>query len=312
MQGLIKKIQIVTIVLFGAIVVMSCNKTQDQEYYQTEDIPEFPTEQRTGSEQDTTSNKAVIDSVKAINAKTDSLQTAQSQFNDRLQSCENQIKDVNRSSALYILMALCVGGVTALISIVAIFKCVRIKDSLKRHRAEIEKIKLGLSNLQINFQHGYNQITPHRGTTSDEYYTLSRRIQALEQKLLISTQPAMPSHATVIADKTETDNRTSYFGTPSHAQGDSAYFKKEFTHRDSDVMFVASISGEIAEFKPIEDGGTARLGTLTSSEPMKLAVEFIGCAPSEANSMRVESPGTVEFDGERWYIKDKTKVRLMK
>jgi hypothetical protein len=187
-----------------------------------------------------------------------------------------------------------------------------IKARLDRHRKDIDEQKLQLGNMQYSLGNGHSS-TIRSTSTSDDYYKLASRLSSVELQLRSISQPnnRIEDQQSHVIGQPVIQTSNVYFGTPSQAQGDSAYFKKEFKHRDSEVMFSAVITGDNAEFRPIE-GDTASLGTLKSSDTMKLAVQFEGCAPSEANSMQVILPGIAKFDGERWYIRKKTLVRLMK
>jgi hypothetical protein len=307
MKNLFSIFKLFTIVLLGTMVLTACDKSQAQ--------PQEQTQEGQGTEvtkTETKTDQAVLDSIKTITVKTDSICKKQDELCDQLNTIDNQVKEVKRSSSLYELVAVSCGLLALILAIIALAKAIGNNKRLDRHRNEIDDLKRQLTDSKFQ-PNNYTNASSSRNNNSSDYYKLASRIDSLEKKL--NSPKAQPTrkedNPPIVIDNPVSQKRDAFFGTPSQAQGDSAYFKKEFKYKDTEVMFSAEITGDNAEFKPIE-GNTASLGTLKSSDTMKLAVQFEGCAPSEANSMQVLLPGIAKFDGERWYIKKKTVVRLIK
>jgi hypothetical protein len=308
MKNWFSTVKLFTIALLEVMVLVACNQSQAQEESPQQDVAGESAQTIHGA----TPDKVVLDSIRAIAMKADSLDRAQHDFDTRLSDVNNQLTETKRASSLYLLIAFCCAAIALIVAIMACSKTRNIKARLDRHRKDIDEQKLQLGNMQYSLGNGHSS-TIRSTSTSDDYYKLASRLSSVELQLRSISQPnnRIEDQQSHVIGQPVIQTSNVYFGTPSQAQGDSAYFKKEFKHRDSEVMFSAVITGDNAEFRPIE-GDTASLGTLKSSDTMKLAVQFEGCAPSEANSMQVILPGIAKFDGERWYIRKKTLVRLMK
>jgi hypothetical protein len=307
MKNLFSTFKLFTIVLLGAMVLSACNKSQAQPQDQPQDGQETE-----APKTEIQSGQQALGSIQTVKNKTDSTCKAQERQSNHKNGPNNQNKEDKRDDSLLTIIAICCSLLALAIAIFTTKKTIAATDRLNRHRNDINSLKNQLSESKA-IPIGYSNTLSSKNNTSYDCFKLSKRIDEIERKL--NSKQTQPTHKEdnppIVIDNPVSQKREAYFGTPSQAQGDSAYFKKEFKYHDTEVMFSAVIIEDNAEFRPIE-GNTASLGTLKSSDTMKLAVQFEGCAPSEANSMQVILSGIAKFDGERWYIKKKTVVRLIK
>jgi hypothetical protein len=332
MKKLFSIFKLFTIALLGAMVLTACDRISNAGDSQSstndsiigqEQADSAKNNDKTGTEKDSKqqSIKELSNRVNKITADIDSirkvqkdLKAANAGINDAINTINDDIKKINgavRTNQLYVLIAIVCAVLALISSIIAIIKAKGYKACLDRLRKETDITRKGISDL--NKQANSNsKVAPATSiNNSNDFSKLSQRIDLIEIELKSNKAETIHNVKNQPIVKSGPQERHTYFGTPSQAHGDSGYFKKELKSRDSETMFSAVITGTNAEFKPIDDNA-ATLGTLKSSEPMKLAVEFDGCAPAEANSMEVKSVGVAEFDRDRWYIKKKTKVHLKK
>lgn len=287
-----------TIALFIGLLLAACdNESQAQTYdnqqeaYQQQTVVSIPE-----------INKEVKDSLDKYAARIDSIS----------KDCKAAIDDV---ACIHVKVSAlqdkekwwwtsCVIGIVAFVfTIISLIRCAELNKRFNRHREDIQELKRDKQSAS------FAPRTISKNSTPPDYDSFKRRIYDLECQLRQLTsahhsiQPPVESVANTSIHKM---NKNGYFGNPINAA--EPYFKKLFVSRDSDARFIAEISGNKALFKPLDS--SSYLGTFVSNDAMRAAVDFKGCAPSEASSMQVVTPGEASQRDNKWIITKKATVYL--
>ena len=311
----IKILTIVIAVFIGGLLLSSC---RDEANFN--DLQDSPIQDN--KETVTSTTKWEVGAVSSINqAELDAMKSILENLKKQVEESSNQadkheieienLKDQESSNRLCLLISIILGIISLVIGIIALLQVSKFSKRLNKLGNDIYNLKQSLDNR-------FSPSPMTRQNTSDDYYQLKSRLKILENEVktlkrskntvdagCASLYTPKPASAPIPVIET----KKGYFGQPTWAE--RGYFTNFFTTRDSEARFSAKEKDNIAEFEPLLTS-QAELGTLLCTEASKLAVEFKGCSPQEANQARVTTPGIAKFEGNRWYIIQKAIVDLSK
>lgn len=259
---------------------------------------------------------AVTDSVNDLKDKFIDLESQFNNVTQKFNDIETEIKSFkkNKANNTFIVLIGCGLGVIGLIvSIFSITKVGKYNLRLNRHREEIEVLKSKLSEYKHTDNNSRSNYSASKFTSNSEYVSLQRKIQSLEDEIskmkstILSSQVAPPTTIPEVPIAKTQAVKIRYFGTVVSGESGTGYFKKMLEYKDGDARFLVKFLENTIEFEPI-----ATLPMIKSSDYMELAVEFKGCSKSEATNMTLIHPGIVEQNGDKWIIKKKASVDLLK
>ena len=194
--------------------------------------------------------------------------------------------------------------VALILCVICLRLCANLQRRASRQRNDIQELQ---QERQVN---SFTPKTVTKSSIPSDYESLKRRILDLETQVRqynSYTRPLQQSSTIITSPVTEVEpNKNGYFGNP--IQATEPYFKKLIVSRDSEARFSVEISGNKAIFKPLES--SSYLGTFVSNDAMRAAIDFVGCAPTEASSMRVILPGEALQRDNRWFITKKAQILL--
>ena len=203
-----------------------------------------------------------------------------------------------------------IGIIAFIISIISLIHCRDLNKRLNRYRDKIQELRQDKQSISSAPR------TVTKTSTPPDYNFLKQRVYNLECQIsqFISTSPSVLLSAFPSADSAEIVStpivhevkKSGYFGSPINTT--EPYFKKLLVSGDSDARFIVEISGNKALFRPLES--SSYFGTFVSTDAMRAAIDFNGCLPSEASSMRVITLGEAEQRDNKWVITKKVTVEL--
>lgn len=287
--------------MMALILGLSLTACDDDSQAQTYDNQQLPTQHQTIVNVPEI-NKEVKDSLDKYTARIDSISKDTKAAIDDVASMNGKVSNLKDNEKWW--WASCGIGIIALIlSIISLIRCNYLNKRLNRHRDEIQELKREKQSAS------FAPKTVSKSSIPSDYDFLKRRVYDLEIQLRqLTIVPSQPQSYTepVIKPVVKDNIKTGYFGNPINAA--EPYFKKMLVSRDSEARFSADISGNKAVFKPLDS--SSYLGTFVSNDAMRAAVDFKGCAPSEASSMQVITPGEAEQRDNKWVITKKATVYL--
>lgn len=300
-----------TILLFMSFCLYSCNGSWfgNQETENDDSL--------THSESKT--DKSVIAVTDSVNNLKDKFIDLESQFHkttQKIDHIETDIKSFTKNKAnntLWLLIGCGLGIISLIIAIAAITKVGKYKLRLDCHRNEIKALKSKLSEYKHTDNNSRSNYSVSKFASNSEYSSLQRKIQSLEDEMtkmkstILSNQVVPPVTTPEVPIAKPQAVKIGYFGTVVSGEGGTGYFKKMLEYKDEDARFLVKFLEKTIEFEPI-----ATLPMIKSSDYMELAVEFKGCSKSEATDMALILPGIVEQNGDKWIIKKKASVDLLK
>ena len=264
---------------------------------------------------DSKENKAVLDSINILNNRVDELLTKIEIQKSAIEENQSNFDDIKNVSSISTLVSWTLAIISMILTIYALVKVKSINARAERHREEIEKLAQSLMDMERNHACSTRNKNIGVSTLSNRDYTdLSYRISKLER---FYTQKQAPITSTVefgvgaksMIPQHQTLSQHGYFGLPSQMSMTEAYFKKFDEIRDSDSRFTVEIKGEKAVFEPLLES-TKLFNGIKSGDVIKFALEFEGCALSNATQMKVMSEGeAIKKDG-LWIITRKARIFL--
>lgn len=248
-------------------------------------------------------NKEVKDSLDKYTAKIDSISKDTKVAIDQVTSMKEQVSNLESNEVWW--WSFCGIAIFAvLLAIMCIIRCASLNKRLNRHRDEIEELKRDQQTAL------FAPKSVAKTSTPADYESLKRRIFNMESQIhRLSSAPrsVQQSVESVVTPHVSDARKNGYFGNP--IAGAEPYFKKLLSSCDSDARFSVEISGDKAIFRPLESA--SYLGTFKSIDAPKLAIEFKGqCALSDANYMKVITPGEAISKDGKWVITKKATVYL--
>ncbi|MDE6028043.1 MAG: hypothetical protein K2G23_08235 [Muribaculaceae bacterium] len=254
---------------------------------------------------------ALSDTVKNLKDNVYSLSTQLKEANAAIDKLSEQLEKKETISGVEML-AIGLGFLGLLAALFSIFWCVKLKDKSIHQADDLKKFRFRLAEIKPEKP----AIRPSGSASVTPDNDLTVRVSKIETSIrdlysrVGNTQRSekQPQQVVKQSPVKTTETVTAYFGNPSRGDKEG-YFKKDLEYRDSDARFVAKIQDGKASFSPLIDSEAAKK-TLLSSDQMKLAVEFTGCAPSDMQTMSVTPGIAVRQPGGRWVITQKSKVEL--
>lgn len=293
--------------LIGGITFTGCedNNVSNSQQKQSESQAE-------ANPMDSSEKKQVLDSINALGSQIETLTNEQENITSDLKTVSKEVSELKGSSHLFDLISWIVAAVALLVALITLIKLSSIQKSADRHRNDLMKLGQRISLLE---QNPTQAKSTYSGISSNEYSSLISRISLIERQIdkMNQSQIAVPQNVVQnrpISDvlKDSTSEQNGYFGLPTQMSLTEAYFKKLSDIRESDSRFTVSVKDTKAEFRPLE--GTQYLNDLKSNDAIKMALEIHGCAPSEANQMKVLMPGEAKKTDGRWIIIKKASIYL--
>ena len=267
--------------------------------------PQFPQQVVVDDSKANYIKKEDKDSMQYLNAKNGQKSQLHQNTVDN-EKTKTKIKEV-QNLKFWIWFALSIGSLSFLFSIISLSRYASLNRRVEELCDKISYLKQKIEN----FPH-YLQSTLKNSVPAD-YEKLKQRINELEKdKLLnsniVSNRPSVVSQNERKINPTTSINQTKkgYFGNP--IKETDPYFEYILSNKDSDARFCVKYDNLKAFFSPLE--GSKYLGALTTSDNLRLAVEFTGCDPQNAVEMRTTCPGEAEFRNGNWYITKRAIVNL--
>lgn len=291
----------ITSLMMALIVGLSLTACDDDSQAQTYDNQQQPTQQQTIVNVPEI-NKEVKDSLDKYTARIDSISKDTKAAIDDVASMSGKVSDLKDNEKWW-WGSYGVGIIALILTIICIIRCNELNKRLNRHRDEIQELKREKQSAS------FAPKTVSKSSIPSDYDSLKRRVYDLEiqlRQLTTTPRQTQPYTEPVIIPVVKDNIKTGYFGNPINAT--EPYFKKLLVSRDSEARFSADISGNKAIFKPLDS--SSYFGTFVSNDAMRAAVDFKGCAPSEASSMQVITPGEAEQRDNKWVITKKATVYL--
>lgn len=304
MTKALKLTTIVVTFLIGCITFSGCEKSSASEPPITSGVNrQTETDNSNNNLHESSDKEQILDSIKVINSRIEILESNQESQKINIDKLTKDVSDMKGTFHLLVLTS-CVFAVILLI--VAIIALVYNKAQ-GRHHKHIDDSWKRLKDLEQ--KPTMVPRTSNSGLNNKEYNLLSSRIEKLERQLEKMTM--IPTHAPAPTN-TDTGEQSheqiGYFNLPSQISPTKAYFKRFYESRDSDSRFSVTIRDNKAEFRPLE--GTPYLNEIKSNDTLRLALEFQGCALSEATQMEVSMPGEAKKEDGRWIIEKKASIIL--
>lgn len=260
---------------------------------------------------------AVLDSINIVNSRVDELLAKIETQTSIIDKNQTNIDEIKKSSSISTLVSWSLAVISMILAIIALIKGKSAFARAKRHRAEIEQLKQSLLDMERNIANGARYKSSGSSTLSNrDYMDLSYRISKLER---LYTQQQTPTASTIeiggrknpAIPQPQVPTQRGYFGLPSQMSMTEAYFKTFDEIRDSDSRFTVEIKDGKALFEPLLES-TKLLNGIKSGDVIKFALEFQGCALSDATQMKVMSAGeAIKKDG-IWIITKKALISLVR
>ena len=307
---------IMVVLIIGGMAMTGCedsNATNNPESVTTNG----QSESQTGEKPlDSSEKKQVLDSINVLVSQIESLSKSQEANANNLVEVKKEISDLKGSSHLYDLISWVIAAIALLVAIIALIRLSSIQKRANRHRKDIGEIEQRVYSLEQKTNTvPVRTKTTSSGLSNSEYTSLTSRIYKIERQLERMNQGSAyePQNAVMSSPVTEirrpsVNEQSGYFGLSTQMSLTEAYFKRLSDIRESDSRFTVEVRNNRAEFRPLE--GTQYLNDLKSNDSIKMALDFQGCAPSEATQMKVILPGEAKKDGDRWIITKKATIAL--
>ncbi len=307
-----RTIILVSTLLIGGMAFTGCEDNNVSNSQQATPTPKQSESQAEASPMDSSEKKQVLDSINALGLQIEKLTNEQENITSDLKTVSKEVSELKGSSHLFDLISWIVAAVALLVALITLIKLSSIQKHADRHRNDLMKLGQRISLLE---QNPTRAKSTYSGISSNEYSSLISRISFIERQIdkMNQSQIAVPQNVVQnrpISDvlKDSTSEQNGYFGLPTQMSLTEAYFKKLSDIRESDSRFTVSVKDTKAEFRPLE--GTQYLNDLKSNDAIKMALEIHGCAPSEANQMKVLMPGEAKKTDGRWIIIKKASIYL--
>lgn len=289
----------ISIMLFLMLSIFSCRKSTTSTYSFDRDNLELNEEQ----EEDIESNS----SIESLKANYKDLNNLYYEMNSEITELKSQNKDMNIIK-LWIIIISAISFISICLSLIAIIYDNSLKSKIENIQNKLQKNKYSFKESSYNPQQGsinYN---------SYEVQQLKMKISELEKKIYGLSFPITeisntnkPFIQTPDPDiSLPPQEKNGYFGNPIKVS--QPYFEKIINTKNSDARFSVRYNSTKAFFRPLE--GPTYLGALTTSDNLRLAVEFTGCDPRNAKIMTIGNEGEAELKENRWYITKKALVIL--
>ncbi len=302
-------------IIIGGMAMSGCEGSDafnNKQTVTTRELSEPQVEEKsTGSKE----KKAVLDSINIVNNRVDELLTKIETQKSVIEKNQSNIDDIKKTLSISILVSWTLAVISMILSIYALIKVKSINARAGRHREEIDELTQSLMDMRCNLvSSARNKNTGASTLLNRDYTGLLCRISELER--LYKQKQAHITSAVGFGrgEKSmipQTHTQHGYFGLPSQMSMTEAYFKKFDEIRDSDSRFTVEIKDEKAVFKPLLES-TRLLNGIKSGDVIKFALEFHGCALSDATQMEVISAGeAIKKDG-LWIITRKARISLAK
>lgn len=313
---ILKTIIVVATLLIGGMAFTGCEDSNASNHQQGATTPEQMEPQAGEKPLDSKEKKAVLDSINIVNNRVDDLITIIESQKSIIERNQSNIDELKKTSSISTLVSWAIALISIILAIYALIKVKSTNARAGRHREDIKQLK----HSQIELERTIANSNRNRNSTastisSRDYSDLSYRISKLERFYAQQQNPAIPAveirgSRNVITPQQTIPAQHGYFGLPSQMSMTEAYFKKFDEVRDSDSRFSVEVNGEKAEFKPLLES-TKLLNGIKSGDVIKFALEFQGCALSEATQMKVMSAGeAIKKDG-LWIITKKAIISLV-
>lgn len=254
-------------------------------------------------------NKEVKDSLDKYTARIDSISRETEEAIKKVESMQRDVlylkKEISalKDNEKWWWTSCGIGIVAIILAIVCLIRYAELNRRLNRHRNDIQGLQRDKQS------ESFPPRAVSRNVGSSDIDTLKRRVEVLERQMGQQTStPRYSQHNVerVVNLSVHEANKNGYFGNPVNAT--EPYFKKLLGSRDSDARFIAEVSGNEAKFQPLDS--SSYLGTFVSNDAMRAAVDFKGCSPSAASSMRICGPGKAILRDNKWIIIKKATVIL--
>lgn len=220
---------------------------------------------------------------------------------DAINKANSVQKDVSgiQDNEIWWTLSVFVSIIALVIASFCLYRLAETKERLDRHRDGIKENRRDIHNI--------NKSLSEKNSTPPDYESLKRKVNDLERRIreLVAATRLNQLQVEAIVYPVP-DDTNGYFGNPINAE--EPYFKKLLVSRDSEARFHAEISGNTATFKPLDSA--SYLGTFVSNDAMRAAVEFKGCATTQASSMQVITSGEAVQRDNKWIITKKAIVFL--
>ncbi len=307
-----RTIILVSTLLIGGMAFTGCEDNNVSNSQLATPTPKQSESQAEASPMDSSEKNQVLDSINALGLQIEKLTNEQENITSNLKTVSKEVSELKGSSHLFDLISWIVAAVALLVALITLIKLSSIQKRADPHRNDLMKLGQRISLLE---QNPTQAKSTYSGISSNEYSSLISRISFIERQIdkMNQSQIAVPQNVVQnrpISDvlKDSTSEQNGYFGLPTQMSLTEAYFKKLSDIRESDSRFTVSVKDTKAEFRPLE--GTQYLNDLKSNDAIKMALEIHGCAPSEANQMKVLMLGEAKKTDGRWIIIKKASIYL--
>lgn len=268
--------------------------------------PQFPQQDVVDDSKTNYIKKEDKDSMQYLNAKNGQKSQLRQNSVDN-EKTKTKIKEV-QNLKFWIWFALSIGSLSFLFSIISLSRYASLNRRIEEWYDEIYYLKKDLDKFSHQLQSTLKNSVPA------DYEKLKQRISELEKGVKLPNSNIVSNRSSVVSQNerkinpTTSKNQTKkgYFGNP--IKETDPYFEYILPNKDSDARFCVKYDNLKAFFSPLE--GSKYLGALTTSDNLRLAVEFTGCDPQNAVEMRTTQPGEAEFRNGNWYITKRAIVNL--
>lgn len=244
-------------------------------------------------------------SLESLQNKIEELSQQNEVSSDDIKKLQSSVKDLD-GLRFWTWISLGLGGLALLLSIIAMGKSSSSKGAVEDVEKSLKRIKLKLQNEN----HQPQQVS--RNNSSNEVEQLKHRVWDLENQLRQLSATLTPNRLTTpvpepIVPSPQQQGKKGFFANP--IKGATPYFKKLLQYKEPEARFSADITNNKAIFKPFEE--SVDFNTYISFiDDFRAAIDFSGCDPKQATSMRIIKGGDAELRDGKWYITKKALVNL--
>lgn len=192
-------------------------------------------------------------------------------------------------------------GVSLLLSVTLLFVFKKLHDRLEEMRSDLQRLEKKIAGKGSKIDQSAK--ASQNDAALSEYEALRRRVDVLQGRMEEHLSQPLQKPTALRPNPPRSENRQGYFGQviPS---GGVTYFKTFETSKSSETYFVARGTERCMEFELVN------LAAAQAYDRLDAAIEYTGVSPQQAIRMRTLKPGIAVFEGGKWIVKDKTKVRL--
>lgn len=313
MKQSLKSIILILTLIIGVISISGCkneSQTGEQNDENTRDSVTATTDTLPATQQ----YKNILDTIAVSNSRIEKLDSIISQQEVSIKENHSTIESLKRNSFLSILLAWIIAAVSIFTAVFALIKAKRALKLANKYHHKIEEFNDSLSRSENRVTDALrNNNTTFSRMSNHEYNMLSSRITKIEQQLNCpqkQVEPQQPPKSSDFPRSPHPKKQTGYFGLPKKMSETEAYFRDLIGSRDSEVRFEVIVTGETAEFRPLD--GQRYLNDMQSNDTIKMALDIQGCALSEASRMTVITPGNAKLTDGRWVITRNALIKLYK